>query len=409
LIKDNIDTGDGMPNTAGSILLSENIPQKDAHIIARLREAGAVLLGKTNLSEWANFRSEASESGWSSVGGQTRNFHNPQMTPCGSSSGSAVAIAAGFAPLSIGTETNGSIVCPAAVNGVVGIKPTTGLWSRGGIIPISHTQDTGGPMGKSVKDAATLLGALSSIDAEDTATANAQRHADYTLFCKSGALEGKRIGVDTSFLHLDSPLGKVFRDNVELLKHAGAEIVPVHYKSQLTGMGIASYDVLLYEFKDGIESYLKRSKLPYKTLVDLIEANEQRKEVTMPHFGQEIFIKSAAKSSLESSTYKEALQKAHHDTRKVLQDFFSEHKLNAMIGPTLGHAWPIDYSQSGGFNGPACYGDFSRAGFPHITIPMGVVEELPVGISFMGTDFTEPELVGMAYDFEKRKKQGSVK
>jgi amidase len=403
LIKDNIDTGDGMPNTAGSILFSQNLPNNDAHIIAQLREAGAVLLGKTNLSEWANFRSEASESGWSSVGGQTRNFHDNARTPCGSSSGSAVAVAAGFAPLAIGTETNGSIVCPAAVNGVVGIKPTVGLWSRSGIIPISHTQDTGGPMAKSVKDAAILLSALTSADPNDQATTGAERHPDYTMYCKPGSLQGKRIGVDTSFLHLSTQLGNVFKENIGKLENAGAEIVPVSYRSLMTGIGKFSYDVLLYEFKDGIENYLKNSTLPYRTLDDLIKANEEMKEITMPHFGQEIFVKANEKSSLQSSGYEEALQKAHRDTRKVIIDCFSENKLDAMVGPTLGHAWPIDYTKPGGFNGPASYGDFSRGGFPHITLPMGKIENLPVGISIMGLDFTERELLGIAYDFEQKK------
>jgi amidase len=401
LIKDNIDTKDKMPNTAGSILLKDNFPKEDAHIIKLLRESGAVLLGKTNLSEWANFRSERSSSGWSSVGGQTNNFHDQTMTPCGSSAGSAVAAAAGFAPITIGTETNGSIACPAAVNGVVGIKPTVGLWSRSGIIPISHTQDTGGPMAKSVKDAAIILGPLSTIDPNDSKSLNATRYSDYTVYCRPGALKTKRLGIDTSFMNIQGDLGIVMNETLSTLKKAGSEIVMVNYRSLLNNTNTASYEILLYEFKDGLEKYLSNSNSKYKTLKQLIEGNQSMKEQIMPHFGQEIFEKSLTRSSLSDSVYQNALVSSYETVKKVLDKTIMENNLDALIGPALGPARPTNYEKPGGFNGPSSYGHAARAGYPHITLPMGKVNNLPVSLCFFGLPYKERELIGMAFDFER--------
>jgi amidase len=405
LIKDNIDTRDKMPNTAGSLLLKENFPKQDAHIVKLMRENGAVLLGKTNLSEWANFRSEKSASGWSSYGGQTLNFHNKLMTPCGSSSGSAAAMAAGFAPLTIGTETNGSISCPASVNGVVGIKPTVGVWSRSGIIPISHTQDTGGPMSKSVKDAAILLGALTKIDAKDSMSAKAKVYSDYTLHCKKGYLKGKRIGVDTSFLNLKSELGGHLNRAISLLKKEGVIIVPISYRSIPNNPNNGSYEILLYEFTHGVEKYLSTSDLEYKTVSDLIAGNKQFADRTMPHFGQEIFEKAAQRKSLKDTAYTNAIQNTYRKAQQIITDAMKKNNLIAIIGPTLGHAWPINYEKPGGFNGPSAYGLAARAGFPHITLPMGTVENLPVGLCIFGMPYTERELIGIAHNYETSQKK----
>lgn len=401
LIKDNIDTKDKMPNTGGSLLLKDNFPEEDAHIVKLLRSSGAVLLGKTNLSEWANFRSEKSSSGWSSVGGQTKNFNDQRMTPCGSSSGSAVAAAAGFAPITIGTETNGSIACPAAVNGIVGIKPTVGLWSRSGIIPISHTQDTGGPMAKTVKDAAYLLGPLAINDPNDEATKNAVRYNDYTVYCRPGALKAKRLGIDSSLLNIKGDLGIVMNQTLEKLKNAGSEIVVVNYRSSLNNTNQASYEILLYEFKYGVEKYLSNKKVKYKTLQQLIDGNTEMKDKIMPLFGQEIFEKAVNRLSLSDTTYVNAMKSSYEAVKNTLDQTIKSNKLDALIGPALGHAWPIDYEKTGGFNGPSAYGHAARAGYPHITLPMGKVQNLPVSLCFIGLPYTERELIGMAFDFER--------
>ncbi len=401
LIKDNIDTKDKMPNTAGSLLLKDNFPKEDAHIIKLLRESGAVLLGKTNLSEWANFRSENSSSGWSSVGGQTKNFHDQKMTPCGSSAGSAVAAAASFAPITIGTETNGSIACPASVNGVVGIKPTVGVWSRSGIIPISHTQDTGGPMAKSVKDAAYLLGPLSKIDETDEKSLSATRYSDYTVYCRPGALKAKRLGIDSTLLNIPGELGEIMKITLEKLKNAGSEIVIVNYRRSLSNTSGASYEILLYEFKDGVEKYLANTNSKYKTLEQLIAGNNEMKDKIMPIFGQEIFEKSVLRKSLKDSIYQNAMVSSYQAVKNAIDKTIKDNNLDAIIGPTLGHAWPINYEKPGGFNGPSTYGHAARAGYPHITLPMGKVNNLPVGFCFFGLPYTERELIGMAFDYER--------
>jgi amidase len=401
LIKDNIDTHDKMPNTAGSLLLKDNFPQEDAHIIKLLRESGAVLLGKTNLSEWANFRSEKSSSGWSSVGGQTRNFHDQTMTPCGSSAGSAVAAAAGFAPLTIGTETNGSIACPAAVNGVVGIKPTVGLWSRSGIIPISHTQDTAGPMAKTVKEAALILGPLAGLDVKDEKSQQAKRYIDYTVFCQPGALAGRRLGIDSALVNIEGELGTVMKKTTETLRKAGAEIIIVNYRKALSNTSAASYEILQFEFKYGVEKYLSGTNSKYKTLAQLVAANNEMKDKIMPIFGQEIFEKAVKRGSLLDSAYQKALKTSYQAVKNAIDQTISENKLDAIFGPSLGPAWPINYDKPSGSTGPSTYGHAARVGYPHITVPMGMVNNLPVALCLFGLPFTERELIGMAYDFER--------
>jgi amidase len=403
LIKDNIDTRDKMPNTAGSFLLANNYPMQDAFIVKKLRDAGAVIIGKTNLSEWANFRSTKSNSGWSSQGGQTRNFHNNALSPCGSSAGTGVAIAADFAVLGIGTETNGSIACPSAVNGIVGLKPTVGLWSRAGIIPISKTQDTAGPMCRSVKDAATLLSICAGIDPIDQATSGIQNLKDYTQYCVEGSLSGKRIGIDTSYLNLTSDLGKVFKTAVQTLKANGAQIIETNHRAVMSTARGGELDILLYEFKDGVNAYLKDKEIPYKTLKDLIAGNEANKSKTMPIFGQELFLQAEEKGSLQDAKYLNAIDKTTKKYRYLIDSVMTAMNLDAFAGPTLGHAWVIDYVNGDRFNGPASYGFAAVAGYPHITLPMGKVNNLPVGICFVGKKWGESTIISMAYDYERKR------
>jgi amidase len=401
LIKDNIDTHDKMPNTAGSLLLNNNFPDKDAFIVNQLRESGAVLLGKTNLSEWANFRSTKSSSGWSSKGGQTTNPYNTEMSPCGSSAGSGVAVAADLCMVAIGTETDGSIACPSAINGVVGIKPTVGLWSRSGIIPISHSQDTPGPMARSVKDAAIFLGACTGKDYRDPSTAGQQVSADYAVFCQKGFLSGKRLGVDTSFLNVDSPAGKIFMETVEDLKSLGAEIIEVDYRSKMDGVGDAEFEILLYEIKHDMEVYLSDKNLPYKTLEDIVNANQEGKDSLMPIFGQELFEMAIKKGNLEDEVYQQAIVNCTQRTRTVLDSVTSSLKLDAIVGPTLGPSWKIDHENGDNFNGPASYSAGARSGYPHITVPMGMVDGLPLGLTIMAGPYEEGKIISYAYDYEQ--------
>ena len=305
LIKDNIDTADKMATTAGSLALSDNHASNDAYIVNQLREAGAVLLGKTNLSEWANFRSTRSSSGWSSRGGQTKNPYVITRNPCGSSSGSGVAVSANLCAVSIGTETDGSIICPAAVNGVVGIKPTVGLWSRSGIIPISETQDTPGPMARTVRDATIFLGLLTALDPNDTAMSNQKRNAlkDYTSFLKADGLKGKRIGVEKSLLKGHEGIDKIIADALDVMKQHGAEIVEVDVFTKIGKLGENELKVLEYEFKDGLDKYLSKSNSKMKSLKDVIEFNKQNEGKVMPYFKQEIMDSSEVKKRLDSKYY----------------------------------------------------------------------------------------------------------
>lgn len=407
LLKDNIEAKGPVPTTAGSLALEDNVTGRDAFLVERLREAGAVILGKANLSEWANFRSERSSSGWSAVGGQTRNPYDPTRTPCGSSSGSAVAVAAGFAPLAVGTETNGSVVCPSAVNGVVGIKPTVGLVSRTGIVPISHTQDTAGPMARTVRDAAILLEAMIGQDPVDEATSIAQQAAGWSLteHLREDGLEGKRIGVVRSLAGFHAKVDDLFEAAIADLRKAGADVVDGLTLEAPDGLSQAAYDVLLYEFKHDLNAYFaglpKSAAAHGKTLKELIAFNREHGEQEMPYFGQSIFSKAQAKAGLDDPAYREALELVRRATREDgIDALVAEHDLDALIGPTGSPAWKIDLVNGDHFlGGSSSYP--ARAGYPHVTVPMGRVHGLPVGLSFFGPALSEPVLLEIAYAYEQ--------
>ena len=416
LIKDNIDTGDKMQTTAGSMALEGHTAQEDAFIVKKLREAGAVLLGKTNLSEWANFRSNNSSSGWSGRGGQVRNPYCLDRSPCGSSSGTGAAVAANLCAIGIGTETNGSIVCPSGVNGVVGIKPTLGLWSRRGIIPIAHSQDTAGPMALTVKDAAILLGALAEFDSADAETHLEQGkiYSDYTQFLDEKGLEGTRIGVASQMTGFHAKVDMEFKKAVEALRNKGAEIIEKVEFEHNRKWGGPSYQVLLYEFKSDLNKYLAvHPNAPVKTIQEIIEFNKNHAEREMPWFDQEIFKQAAEKGDLTSEEYLEALKNSKRFAGKEGIDAVMEkHNLDAIIAQTNGPAWTIDWVNgdhfSGGSSSPAAI-----SGYPNVTVPMGFVHGLPVGISFFGQAWSEPVLLKIAYAFEQatgyRKAPGFLK
>lgn len=405
LIKDNIDTADRMKTTAGSLALVEARPLRDAFIVERLRASGAVLLGKTNLSEWANFRSNNSTSGWSGRGGLTRNPYALDRNACGSSSGSGVAVAAHLCAVAIGTETDGSIICPAARNGIVGIKPTVGLLSRSGIIPISATQDTAGPMARTVADAATLLGALTGVDPRDAATKPSPGHAlaDYRPHLRADRLTGARIGVMRNFLGIDARVDRIVEESIVAMKSAGAEIVDPANLATRGQFGQAEFELMLYEFKAGINDYLAGlgESAPMKSLGDLIAFNEANAATEMPYFGQELFIQAQAKGALTDKPYVEARRKARRLSRtEGLDATFRKHRIDALVAPSGGTAWLTDLingdSGTGGSSGPAAV-----AGYPSITVPAGFIFGLPVGLSFIGPAWSEPTLIGLAYAFER--------
>ncbi|HCW07919.1 MAG TPA: amidase [Cytophagales bacterium] len=403
LIKDNIDTADKMMNTAGSIALEGNFPAQDSFIVKRLREAGAVLLGKTNLSEWANFRSTKSTSGWSSRGGQTKNPYVLDRNPSGSSSGSGAAVAANLCAIAIGTETDGSIISPASNCGAVGIKPTVGLWSRSGIIPISHTQDTAGPIARSVKDAAFLLGACTGVDDRDMATKRSEGKfsTDYTSFIDKKGLKGKRLGFEKGFLKGHVLIDELLAKAMDQLKNQGAEIIEIEGLKKLEEYGKDEYTVLLYEFKTDLNKYLSTAKGKVKSLKDLIEFNKQNEAKAMPWFKQEILEQSEAKGDLSSKEYLEALNRLLKVTRDTINKTMDDHQLDAICWPSNGPASCIDwvngdYSTGYGFTSPAAV-----AGYPHITVPMGFVGGLPVGLSFFGREFSEGKLISVAYAYEQ--------
>ncbi|HTJ11926.1 MAG TPA: amidase [Dinghuibacter sp.] len=401
LIKDNIDTGDKMMTTAGALALTGNVAAQDAFIVGKLRAAGAVLLGKTNLSEWANFRSERSTSGWSSRGGQTHCPYILERNPSGSSAGTGSAVAANFCAIGIGTETNGSIVSPSSVNGLVGLKPTVGLWSRSGIIPISATQDTAGPMARTVRDAAILLGALAGTDPKDPVTAPGKGHADYTPFLTGSGLKGKRIGIEKSMLHGHEGVVALYNKAIGVLKQQGADVVEVDLFKALDHIGHAEFLVLQYEFKDGVNKYLAGSpKSPVKTLADVIAFNKAHTDKAMPYFQQETLESSNKLGGLDSPEYKEALAKVL-SARKAIDDLMHAQKLDALSAVTNGPACLIDlitgdYDTGFSFSGPA-----AMAGYPHVTMPMGAVMGLPIGFSFVAGAYQEPVILDMAYTFEQ--------
>jgi len=402
LLKDNIETGDQMPTTAGSLALAENRAAHDAFIVDKLRKAGAVILGKTNLSEWANFRSTKSTSGWSSVGGQTLNPYYLDRNPLGSSSGSAVAVSANLCAVAVGTETDGSIVAPAGVNGIVGIKPTVGLISRSGIIPISNAQDSAGPMGRTVRDAAILLGILAGQDASDHATSgNSNVNVNYESFLRPDYLKGKRIGVERSLTIKNDPLHALFLSAIRKMEDAGAIIVDVELMEQFNGLDAKEFEMMKYEFKDGINRYLASTNGSVRNLASLIEFNNHHADKVMPYFKQEIFESAEQKGDLNSKEYLDdsvfILRKAQEIIRTTLQS----KQLDALSGITLGPACSIDLIY-GDKTGDIYFGTPSAiAGFPHITVPCGRVYDLPVGLSFCGDAYSESGLIGMAYAFEQ--------
>ncbi|MGH9972242.1 MAG: amidase [Pyrinomonadaceae bacterium] len=404
LIKDNVDTADRMMTTAGSLALHGSRAGQDAFVAMKLREAGAVILGKTNLSEWANFRSTHSSSGWSGRGGQTRNPYVLDRNPCGSSSGSAAAVAANLCAAAVGTETDGSVVCPSSANSLVGIKPTLGLISRAGIIPIAHSQDTAGPMARTVADAAILLGALTGVDPRDDATKASRRksHTDYTKFLDSDGLRGARIGVVRKYFGFNDQVDKRMEHLIGEIRKLGAVVIDPAEIPTAGKFDDSEFEVLLYEFKADLNAYLAGlgPKAPVRSLNEIIEFNEKNRDKEMPYFGQDIFIKAQAKGPLTDRKYLQGLRKNHLLSRTQGIDFvLAKHRLDALIAPTGGPAWPTDW-----INGDHFTGGYSTAsavaGYPHVTVPAGYVFGLPFGISFFGTAWSEPKLIKFAYAFE---------
>ncbi len=405
LLKDNIDTADRLQTTAGSLALLGTTPARDAFVVGRLREAGAVILGKTNLSEWANFRSTASSSGWSARGSQARNPYVLDRTPCGSSSGSGTAVAANLCVVAVGTETDGSVVCPSSANSIIGIKPTLGLLSRTGIVPIAHSQDTAGPMARTVTDAAILLGAMAGVDPDDPATAEGRgrSHADYASNLDPRGLEGARIGIPREeFFGYSEETDRIAETAIEALREGGAVLVDPVTLPHAGDYDESEYEVLLYEFKADLNAYLAgRAGAPVRTLADLIRFNEERREVEMPFFGQEIFVQAEKKGPLTEAAYLEALEKNHRLSRaEGIDHVMDEHRLDALFAPTTSPPWTIDLVNGdhglGGCSTPAAV-----AGYPHVTVPAGYVFGLPVGVSFFGRAWSEPTLIQLAYAFEQ--------
>jgi amidase len=408
VIKDNIDTADRMATSAGSLALAENHAARDAFVVSRLREAGAVILGKTNLSEWANFRSTHSTSGWSGRGGLTHNPYVLDRNACGSSSGTGAAVSANLAAIGIGTETDGSVVCPSSASGLVGIKPTLGLISRAGIIPIAHSQDTSGPMARTVRDAAVLLGILTGADERDpiTKVSRSKGHDDYTRFLDADGLKGARIGVARQYFGFNDATDRLMKDAIALIKSLGATIVdPADIKTN-GKFDATENDVLQYEFKTDINKYLAGAPAAVKsrTLADLIKFNEEHRAQEMPYFGQEVFEQSEKRGPLTEKKYRDALAKNHRLARtEGIDATLAKHKVDAIIAPTGGPVWATDLVTGDHFTGG--YSSASAvAGYPHITLPAGLAFGLPVGISFFAGAWSEPALIKYAYAFEQAAK-----
>ena len=402
LIKDNIDTADRMQTTAGSLALLGSKPQQDSFVAQRLRQAGAIILGKTNLSEWANIRSSHSSSGWSGRGGQTKNPYALDRNPCGSSSGSGAATAANLCAIAGGTETDGSVVCPSSANGLVGLKPTIGLISRAGIIPISHTQDTAGPMGRNVRDVALLLNVLAGADPRDNATAaNAGKISDYTGFLKPNGLAGARIGVARKYFGFNEAVDKLMENLTAEMKRQGAEIIdpadlPSHGKFNDT-----EFTVLLYELKADLNAYLSGRPGAPKSLKEIIDFNENNRDREMPYFGQDTFIKSEAKGPLTEKEYTDAIETDRRLSQKEgIDALMDQFNLDAIMAPTAGPSWLTDW-----VNGDCSNGGSSNAaavaGYPDITVPAGFISGMPVGVSFFGRAWSEGTLLKVAYGFER--------
>ncbi len=401
LLKDNIDTKDKMANTAGSRVMEGSMPVQDAYIVQKLRESGAIILGKANLSEWANFHSNNSSSGWSGLGGQTKNPFDITRNPCGSSAGSGASVSANFAMLTIGTETNGSITCPSSANGVVGIKPTVGLLSRSGIIPISETQDTPGPMARTVTDAAIMLGTMVGVDSRDSYTDASEEkfHSDYTQFLKTGALDGKRLGLYKPSIGSDHKTDTLMYETIRFLEKQGVTIIEIDRIGNVSSRD--GYNVLLYEFKDGINKYLE-SLGENATVADLEEIIEKTlADPVEMKFDHDRLLQAREKGDLDTEEYIEAranmLKAAREDgIDKVME----EHDLDGFIGITGGPAWKTDHTNGDNF-GTSSSSPAARAGYAAITVPMGFIDGLPVGITFFGGAWMEPEMIEMAYSFEQ--------
>ena len=415
IIKDNIDTHDNMPCTAGSRALMNSYPLKDSYVAKKLREAGAIIIAKSNLSEWANFRGQLSTSGWSGLGGQTKNPYELSRNPCGSSSGSAVAVSANLTMIAIGTETDGSIVCPSQTNGIVGIKPTVGLISRGGVIPISFTQDTPGPMGRTVRDVALCLGALVGVDSADVKTLASPGHyyTDYTQFLKKDGLKGKRIGLFKAPYGINYKVDSLTNRSVAYLKSQGAEIIEV---TEITNAKVDKLEneIMLYEYKDGLNNYFRSlgPDAPIKNIDELIAFNVAD-SVELRYFNQTYLLQASKKGDLNSKEYKDALAGLMKGSRdEGIDKVMNENKLDAIMAPTGSPAWKSDLINGDSFqigtSSPA-----AQAGYPDITVPMGFIDGLPVGISFFGKAWSEPVLLEIAYAYEQgtmyRKAPGFLK
>jgi amidase len=403
VLKDNIDTHDKMPTTAGSRALMNSFPPKDSHVAKQLKDAGAIIIGKANLSEWANFRGELSTSGWSGVGGQTKNPYNLTRNPCGSSSGSAVAVSANLAMLAIGTETNGSIVCPSHANGIVGLKPTVGLVSRSGVIPISYTQDSPGPMARTVRDAAICLGIIVGIDKDDekTLSSKGKFYNDYNQFLKEDGLKGKRIGFFKAPLNINFKVDTLMYQTIELLKREGATIIELDEISK-EKTGAYSFQVMLYEYKDGLNKYFKSlgPDAPIKNLEELILFN-LTDSIELMHFDQKYLLMAQEKGDLNSSEYKEALNRLKKGSgEQGIDRVMIDYNLDAIIAPTGSPAWKTDLINGDSFQ-LGSSSPSAHAGYPIITLPMGYIDGLPVGVSFFGKAWSEPVLLEIAYAYEK--------
>ncbi len=408
MLKDNIDTAGKMMTTAGSLALEGNYAAQHSWVAQKLVDAGAIIIGKTNLSEWANFRSLRSSSGWSGRGGQTRNPYITDRNPCGSSSGSGVAVAANLCAGAIGTETNGSVVCPSSTNGIVGIKPTIGLVSRAGIIPIAHTHDTAGPMCRTVEDAAIVLGALTGIDPHDPYTnrSDGKSFRDYTQFLDKNSLSNKRIGIAKNYTGFHTEVDRLFDKAIIDLQNLGATVVDIDKSLLKNDDWRDGYDVLLYEFKHDLNLYLQNCPpaIKVRSLEDLINFNLEHAASEMPFFDQEIFLEAREKGDLNSAEYLKALENVlKSNGPDGIDKAMERYSLDAIIAPTGGPAWPIDVINGdhfmGGSSSPA-----AQSGYPNITVPMGFIHGLPVGISFFSEAFSEPKLIAIAYSYEQATK-----
>lgn len=406
LVKDNMDTADKMMTTAGSLALMGNVASRDAHVVKLLRDAGVVLLGKSNLTEWSNFRSYRAVSGWSSRGGQTRNACVLDRNPSGSSAGSAVAVAASLCAVAVGTETNGSIISPASHNGIVGIKPTVGLVSRSGIIPISSSQDTAGPLARTVADAAIMLSVMAGEDKVDESTLkkNGKLRIDYTQYLDENGLKGRRIGVEKAFLKGHEGVVALYKNAIDVMKKSGATIVEVELEKPVSDLQYSQYTIFLYEFKAGINKYLAGANSKMNSLEDLIAFNKTNEATVMPYFKQEVFEEAQKKGSTDSTEYK-AIINRRKEVCDMIDNILNKNNIECVCGVTAGLPGVIDivngdYDTGFYFGSPA-----AAAGFPHITVPMGKVQELPVGLSFVGSAYTESKLISLAFGYETASKK----